>query len=118
MKGPIGVSSTRGTRVPEERRRVVYVRMWTFGRFLTESESDVDVVPFDEGGVGESETLMTCSRPGRQIESITSALKKSINRDLSWMNRGWVSNSSEAKCIIGLCPGVDFGVCRPKFIRQ
>jgi hypothetical protein len=26
------------------------------------------------------------------------------------VKRGWVSNSSEAKWSMGLCPGVDFGV--------
>jgi len=60
-------------------------------------------------GVGVQVTLITCSMPGRHIESITSPLKKSVSMDSSWMKRGCVSNSSEAKCINGLWPGVDFG---------
>ena len=39
-------------------------------------------------GVGAHETLITCSKPGRHIDSISSPLKKSIKMDLSCMNRG------------------------------
>lgn len=70
----------------------------------------VDVV--SEAGVGPKLTLMMHSRPARHIESTTSPLKKSSKRDFSWMNRGCVRKRSEAKCINGLCPGVDFGVCK------
>jgi len=68
------------------------------------------VALFRDSGVGAQETLMTCSSPGRHMESISSPLKKSMSMDFSWMNRGCVSKSSEAKCIRGLCPGVDLGV--------
>ena len=43
------------------------------------------------------ETLITCPKPGRHRFS---PLKKSINMDLSCMNRGGVSNNSDAKCIM------------------
>lgn len=39
-------------------------------------------------GVGPSEMLMTCSTPGRQMDSIVSPLKKDISMDLSWEKRG------------------------------
>jgi hypothetical protein len=48
-------------------------------------------------GVGPREMDMTCSTPERRIPSEGSPSKKSRRMDLSWMNRGWVSNSSEAK---------------------
>ena len=63
-----------------------------------------------EDGVGPREMDMTCSMPERRIPSDGSPLKKSRRMDLSWMNREWVSKSSEAKWIIGRCPGVHFGV--------
>jgi hypothetical protein len=44
------------------------------------------------------------------MESTTSPLKKSSSMDLSCMYCGWVSKSSEAKCMSGLWPGVDLGV--------
>jgi len=89
----------------------VYVRIWTFGREEGEpSEVLGAVVEVREEGVGEQETLMTCSRPGRQMESTTWPLKKSSSMDLSCVYCGWVSKSSEAKCISGLWPGVDLGV--------
>lgn len=81
--------------------------MWTKGRFLVSScglplcglservglaEAEVRAA-----GVGPSEMLMMCSIPVRQMDSISSPLKKSIRRDLSCVNRGWVSKSSEAK---------------------
>jgi hypothetical protein len=105
----MGVSSTSRIRVPEERRRMVYVRIWTLTRFKDEGSSDCMPLQYKDGGVGARETLITCSRPGRHIESITSALKKSMRTDLSRMNRGLRSNRSDAKCIIGLCPSVDSG---------
>ena len=83
----MGVSSTRGMRVPEERRWVVYVRMCTFG---SEEEGmglfgllGLTVVVVRDAGVGAQETLMTCSMPERHIESTTSPLKKSSSMDLS-----------------------------------
>ncbi len=57
----------------------------------------VAVVEFNVSGVGEREMLITCSMPVRQTASMTSPLKKSMNMDLSWMNRGWESNRSDAK---------------------
>lgn len=48
-------------------------------------------------GVGPSEILMTCSIPGKQMDSIVSPLKKDISMDLSWEKQGWVSKRSEAK---------------------
>lgn len=50
-----------------------------------------------EEGAGPREMDMTCSMPERRIPSEGSPSKKSRRMDLSWMNRGWVSNSSEAK---------------------
>ena len=82
--------------------------MCTFGRAEGAESVAVEV---REAGAGAQETLMTWSRPGRQMESRASPLKKSRSMDLSWMYCGWVSKSSEAKCISGLWPGVDLGVC-------
>ena len=90
----MGVSSTRGTFDPEASSRMVYVRIWTFGR---DEESSVAIVDVNEAGVGAREMLITCSRPAKHIESTTCPLKKSTSMDLSWMNRGWVSKSSDAK---------------------
>lgn len=64
-------------------------------------------------GVGPRVTLMRCSIPVRHIDSISSPLKKAMRRDLSCWKRGCVSNSSEAKWINGLCPGVAFAVYKP-----
>lgn len=55
---------------------------------------------------------MTCSRPFNAIASDCSPLKKSRSRDLSCTKRGCESKSSDAKCINGRCPGVDFGVLK------
>lgn len=110
----MGVSSTRGIRVPEDRRLVVYVLMCTLGREDGAGSwgglRAAVVVEVREEGVGAQETLMTCWRPWRQMESTTSPLKKSSSIDFSWMYCGWVSKSSDAKCISGLWPGVDLGV--------
>ena len=47
-------------RVPEERRRVVYVRIWTFGREEADSLEVLGVVvEVRDEGVGEQETLIT-----------------------------------------------------------
>ena len=76
-------------RVPEFKRLVVYVRMWTFGR---EERSSGPVwfrgvalreALLREVGVGAQDTDMTCSRPVRHIESIISPLKKDRSIDLS-----------------------------------
>ena len=60
---------------------------------------------FNDVGTGAKETLMTA-----QVweTSNLSALKKPTRRHLSLMNPGWVSKRSDARYIIGLCPGVDF----------
>lgn len=124
--GPMGVSSTRGVRVPDASKRTVYARMCTFGSWLASAGAfgfdacrvSVAIVELSDFGVGAREMLMTCSRPVRQIESMTSPLKKSISMDFNWMNRGCVSKSSEAKCNSGLWPGVDFGVYPLLMLRQ
>jgi hypothetical protein len=63
----------------------------------------------DEGGgcgcAGDTDDVIEA------MESTTSPLKKSSNMDLSCIYCGCVSKSSEAKCISGLWPGIDFGVC-------
>lgn len=41
---------------------------------------------------------------------MTSPLKKEMRRDFNWMKRGCVSKRGEAKCIMGLWPGVHLGV--------
>lgn len=61
--------------MPEESRRIVYARMWIFGSDAVSAEADGSVVPSVDvaagavedmdAGVGESVTLMTCSRPAR-----------------------------------------------------
>ena len=103
--GPMGVSSALGVFTPEGCILNVYVRTWTFGREVEEAE-------VKSGGVGATVTLMTCSSPDKQIESMTWPLNMSINIVLSCVYRGWESKSSDEKCISGLCPGVDFGVLR------
>lgn len=118
----MGVSSTRGIRVPEDRRLVVYVLMCTLGREDGAGSwgglRAAVVVEVREEGVGAQETLMTCWRPWRQMESTTSPLKKSSSIDFSWMYCGWVSKSSDAKCISGLWPGVDLGVLNSFMLVQ
>lgn len=74
--------------------------MWTLGRDKRSSrvvpgrsvEAVVRVL-----GVGPREMLITCSIPGKQMDSIVSPLKKDISMDLSCEKRGWVSKRSEAK---------------------
>lgn len=96
----MGVNSTRGMRVPDANNRVVYVRKWILGRVDRSSES---VIPArSEEGVGPTDTEITCCKPARHIESMTSALKRSIRSDFSCIYRGCVLNRSDAKCIIGL----------------
>jgi hypothetical protein len=85
----------RGIRMPEESSLSVYVRIWTFGS--VEASSCEAVVVLREEGVGAQVTLMTCWMPGRQIDSISSPLKKDIRIDFNWMKRGCVSKSSDAK---------------------
>jgi len=68
----MGVNSTLGTRVPEDKSRVVYVRMWTFGRLATSSAGALLGYIFVEAllrdsGVGARVILITCSKPARQI---------------------------------------------------
>ncbi len=75
--------------------------MCTFGREDVSSCDEVAVL-LSEEGVGPQVILITCSIPGRHIDSISSPLKKEISMDLSWMKRGWVSKSSDAKCKRGL----------------
>ena len=72
---------------------------------------------FKSGGVGATVTLMTCSSPDKQMESMAWPLNMSINIVLSCVYRGWESKSSDEKCINGLCPGVDFGVFGEMVIR-
>lgn len=110
IEGPIGTSSTRGMRVPEARSLIVYALKCTFGREDMSSWDEVAVL-LSEEGVGPQVILITCSIPGRHIDSISSPLKNEVSIDLSWTKRGWVSKSSDAKCKSGLWPGVAFGVC-------
>jgi hypothetical protein len=84
--GPIGVSSTLGTREPEASSRVVYVRRCTFGREAVDEAASSAV--FSPAGVGAQETLMTCSMPLRCIELISSPLKNEMSMDFSWTNLG------------------------------
>ena len=101
----MGVSSALGVFTPEESILSVYVRTWTLGR-------EVEEAKFKSGGVGATVTLMTCSSPDKQMESMACPLNMSISIVLSCVYRGWESKSSDEKCINGLCPGVDFGVFR------
>ena len=80
------------------------------GVAVEDEACSVEVAALSVGGVGPREMLMTCSIPARCIASMTSPLKKSMSIDFSWMKRGCESNSSDAKCSSGLCPGVAFGV--------
>lgn len=97
----------------------MYVRMWTGGRvartsleFGSVSELRVLEVELRDEGVGPRDTLMRHSIPVRRMASADgSALKRSRRRDFSWMKRGWVSKSSDAKWISGRCPIAHFGVC-------
>lgn len=57
---------------------------------------------------------MTCPIPANAMDSIASPLKSAMRCCFSWTKRAWVSKSGDAKCISGLCPGVDFGVCRER----
>ena len=82
---------TTGVRVPDGASLVVYERMWTKGRFLVSSTGSrvcglsVGTLLADvrDVGVGPSEMLMICSIPVRQMDSISSPLKKSIKSDFS-----------------------------------
>lgn len=107
----MGTSSMYGTRVEEDLRERMYVRRCTVGSRVGSS-----VIWPGRGcsgfGRGESWTEMTCSMPANEMESIASPLKSAMRCCFSWMKRGWVSKRGEAKCMRGLCPGVDFGVCR------